>query len=119
MKILSLSTDQELNALREFALRAAGHEITVVNTEKDALAAARAEASHDAILLCHKLPSSTARQIVRLLRENQPNATVVFISHLYGEWPDVEADRYIVGADGPEALHRVLQEVTGAATANA
>ena len=31
--------------------------------------------------------------------------------HVYGEWPEVEADRYVVGADGPDALVRVLEEV--------
>ncbi len=33
---------------------------------------------------------------------------MVYIVHLYGEWPEVEADRYVVGADGPDALLRVL-----------
>ncbi len=36
--------------------------------------------------------------------------SIVYIAHVYGEWPEVEADRYIVGADGPEALLRVLAE---------
>jgi DNA-binding response OmpR family regulator len=115
MKILALSTDQELNSLREFALRAAGHLVDLVNTEKEAVAAAKGKAAYDVVLLCHKLPASTGRQVVRLLRQNQPNTTIVFISHLYGEWPEVEADRYIVGADGPEALNRMLEEVAGAA----
>jgi len=35
---------------------------------------------------------------------------VIYIAHIYGEWPEVEADRYVVGADGPEALLRVITE---------
>ena len=119
MKILALSTDQELNALRRFVFRAAGHDVELVNTEKEALSAAEGKAAYDVVFLCHKLPASTGRTVVRLLRQNQPTATIVFVSHLYGEWPEVEADRYIVGADGPEALNRILQEVAGAAAANA
>jgi len=115
MKILSLSTDQELNQLRKFALTAAGHEFVPLNSEKEALAAAQGSAPYDAILLCHKLPSSTSRQIVRLLRQSKPQAKIVYIAHVYGEWPEVEADRYVVGADGPEALARVLEEVTATA----
>jgi hypothetical protein len=50
--------------------------------------------------------------VVRLLRQASSPAKIVFIAHVYGEWPEVEADRYVVGADGPEALNRVLDEVT-------
>ena len=56
-------------------------------------------------------PSATARQAVRMLRQRHAETRIVFIAHVYGEWPDVEADRYIVGADGPEALLRVLAEI--------
>jgi DNA-binding response OmpR family regulator len=112
MKILALSTDQELNALRQFALRAAGHHVVSVDSEKEALKAAQTDDPFDVVLLCHKLPSSTGRQVVRLLREHKTGAKVIYISHLYGEWPEVEADRYIVGADGPDALTRVLEEVS-------
>jgi len=115
MKILSLSTDQELNQLRKFALNSAGHEVVPLNSEKEALAAAQDDAAYDAILLCHKLPSSIARQVVRLLRHRKPQAKIIYIAHVYGEWPEVEADRYVVGADGPEALTRVLEEVAATA----
>src|SRR6516164_11162463 len=100
MRILALSTDQELNSLRQFALHYAGHSVTTVNSEKEALANAKSDESFDVVLLCHKLPSATGRQVVRLLRQNKPTAKIVYISHIYGEWPEVEADRYVVGADG-------------------
>jgi CheY-like chemotaxis protein len=112
MRILALSTDQELNSLRQFALAYYGHHVAIINSEKEALAAAQDSAPYDVVLLCHKLPSSTGRAVVRLLRQNKPNARVVYVSHIYGEWPDVEADRYVVGADGPEALSRILEEVS-------
>lgn len=112
MKILALSTDEELNRLRQFSLNYAGHFVEIVNTEKEALAAVDSREEFDVILLCHKLPASTARQIVRLLRQKASTAKLIFISHIYGEWPEVEADRYVVGADGPEALNRILDEVT-------
>jgi len=112
MKILALSTDEELNRLRQFALHYAGHKADIVNTEKEAVAAIEGSEGYDVILLCHKLPASVGRQIVRLLRQKSSQVKLIYISHLYGEWPEVEADRYIVGADGPEALNRVLEEVT-------
>jgi len=114
MKILSLSTDEELNRLRQFALQYAGHSVALLNTEKEAIAAAEGGEEYDVILLCHKLPAATARQVVRLLRQRSSAAKLIYIAHLYGEWPEVEADRYVVGADGPEALTRVLDEVATA-----
>lgn len=111
MKILALSTDEELNRHRQYALHYAGHTVHILNTEKEAVAAAGGSEEYDVILLCHKLPASIARQVVRVLRQKASPAKLVYISHLYGEWPEVEADRYVVGADGPEALTRVLDEV--------
>ena len=111
MKILSLSTDPELSQLRRAALEAAGHQVDILTSEKDALLAATAPDRYDAVLLCHRLPSATARQVVRLLRQTHSGTHIIYIGHVYGEWPEVEADRYVVGADGPEVLVRVLEEV--------
>ena len=111
VKILSISLDPELLQLRRAALEAAGHDIVNVDSEKEALKAVQAPETFDAVLLCHRFPDAVARQTVRLLRQSHPETRVIYISHLYGEWPEVEADRYIVGADGAEALVRVLQAV--------
>ena len=111
MKLLSLSLDLELIALRQAVMTAAGHHVTSLNTEKDALASAESSDRYDVVLLCHRFPSATARQVVRLMRQHHPATRLVFISHMYGEWPEVEADRYIVGADGAAALLRVLDEI--------
>ncbi len=112
MKILSLSLDLELSQFRKAALLLAGHQVTVITSEKDALPAIQSPDHYDVALLCHHFPSALARQTVRLLRQAHPDTRIVYIVHVYGEWPEVEADRYIVGADGPEALLRVLAEVT-------
>lgn len=111
MKILSLSVDEELSQLRRTILEASGHEVTTLLSEKDALKAAQSSDEYDVALLCHRLPAATARQTVRLLRQSHPDTRIVYVAHVYGEWPEVEADRYIVGADGAEALTRVLEEV--------
>jgi DNA-binding response OmpR family regulator len=111
MKILSLSTDPELSELRRHALQAAGHEVVSLITEKDALRVANSKSEFEVVLLCHSVLSGTARQLVRLLRQNNPDGKVVYIVHLYGEWPELEADRYVVGADGPTALLRIIDEV--------
>jgi DNA-binding response OmpR family regulator len=111
MKILSISLDPELLQLRRVALEGAGHEVVNVDSEKEALQTVQLPEGFDAVLLCHRFPDAIARQTVRLLRQLHSDTRVIYIAHLYGEWPEVEADRYVVGADGPEALVRVLQEV--------
>jgi DNA-binding response OmpR family regulator len=110
MKILILTTDQELALLRQSALESAGHQVLAISDEKKAIEAAEKKVPFDVALVCHRLPAAAARKIIRIFRDDKHTGKVVFISHLYGEWPEVEADRYVVGADGPDALLRVIAE---------
>ena len=115
MKILSLSTDQELSLFRKRILETAGHDVVALNTEKEALEESAGPAQFDVVLICHRLPDATARKVIRLLREKHVQSKVVYVVHIYGEWPEVEADRYVVGADGPDALLRVINEAVSQA----
>jgi CheY-like chemotaxis protein len=110
MNILVLTTDQELALLRQRILESAGHKVTSVITEREALEAAEKQVPFDVALMCHRLPDATARKIIRMFRDGKRPGKVVYISHIYGEWPEVEADRYVVGADGPDALLRIVAE---------
>jgi len=110
MNIVILTTDQELALLRQHVLQAAGHEVRVFTSEKEVLEAVEKQVPFDVALLCHKLPAATARKIMRIFRDDKRPGKVVHISHIYGEWPEVEADRYVVGADGPEALLKIVAE---------
>ena len=110
MNVLILTTDQELALLRQRVLEAAGHQVTALSTEKEALEAVQTRVPFDVAFLCHRMPSALARKIIRILRDDKRKGQVVFIAHIYGEWPEVEADRYIVGADGPDALIKVVSE---------
>jgi len=110
MKIMILTTDQELALLRQRVLESAGHQVLALSTEKEALEAAEKQLPFDVALMCHRLPDSTARKIIRIFKDGKQHGKVVYITHIYGEWPEVEADRYVVGADGPDALVRVVAE---------
>jgi CheY-like chemotaxis protein len=110
MNILILTTDQELALLRRRVLESAGHRVTALSTEKEMLEVADKQVPFDVALLCHRLPAATARKLIRVFRDSKLPGKVVYIAHIYGEWPEVEADRYVVGADGPDALLRVIAE---------
>jgi CheY-like chemotaxis protein len=110
MKILILTTDQELALLRQRVLESAGHQVIAFSTEKESIAAAEKQVPFDVAVMCHRLPDATARKIIRTFRDGKREGKIVYVAHIYGEWPEVEADRYVVGADGPEALMRVVAE---------
>jgi CheY-like chemotaxis protein len=110
MNVLILTTDQELALLRQRILESAGHQVSAFSTEKEALEAVQKQVPFDVALVCHHMPAATARKIIRMFRDAKHPGTVVYIAHIYGEWPEVEADRYVVGADGPDALLRIVAE---------
>ena len=74
MKILILTTDQELALLRQRALETAGHEVVAIMTEKEALEAPDNPDRVDVIVICHRLPDATARKVIRLFHERHPEA---------------------------------------------
>jgi CheY-like chemotaxis protein len=110
MRILILSSDQEVALLRQRVLESAGHEVSVIVGEKEMVEGAESQ-PFDVVLLCHRMPDGLARKIIRILRDGKRPGKVIYIAHIYGVWPEVEADRYVVGADGPDALLRIVAEV--------
>ena len=112
MRIVILSTDPELALLREHVLRHAGHETLVPVSDKEMNQTLdEAGDQYDVMLLCHRIPDGRARELIRRYVHKNPRGKVVAIVHLYGEWPQIEADRYVVGTDGPEALVRLMAEI--------
>jgi DNA-binding response OmpR family regulator len=117
MQILILTTDEELALLRQRVLEFAGHQVVAVIGEREIVEAAESQLPFDVALLCHRGPDALARKIIRIFRDSNRDGKIIYITHIYGEWPEVEADRYVVGADGPDALLRLVSEVGPQATA--
>jgi DNA-binding response OmpR family regulator len=112
MRILILSNDPELALLRQHVLRKDGHESLAPLSEKEIERTMdELDGDFDVALLCHRIPDGRARELIRRFRLKNPGGKIVAIVHMYGEWPQIEADRYVVGNDGPEALLRVMAEV--------
>jgi CheY-like chemotaxis protein len=120
MRILVLSTDPELALLRQHVLRNAGHETLALSSDKEIEQGfEKLETNFDVALLCHRVPDGRARELIRRFLRTNPSARIVAMVHLYGEWPQIEADRYVVGTDGPEALIRVMTDIAAERAAGA
>ena len=114
LRILSLSSDQELTLLRKRVLESAGHEVVVPLSDKVALEAASGNDRFDVAIVCYRMWPGKARQLMRIFRKNNPHGKVLVMVRVYGEVPDLEGDRFVVGADGPDALLGVLDEMRNA-----
>ncbi|MGB9104730.1 MAG: response regulator [Terriglobales bacterium] len=115
LRILSLSADQELALLRKRVLESAGHEVVTPLSDKEALDAASGKNRFDVAIVCYRMWTGKSRQVMRIFRKNNADGKFVVMVRVYGEVPDLEGDRYVVGADGPDALLGVLNEMRSAA----
>jgi CheY-like chemotaxis protein len=111
VRILSLSADQELTLLRKCVLESAGHEVVAPLSDKEALDAASGQNRFDVAIVCYRMWTGKARQVMRVFRKNNPGGKCLVMVRVYGEVPELEGDRYVVGADGPDALLGVLNEM--------
>ena len=114
LRILSLSADQELSLLRKRVLESAGHDVVAPLSDKVALEAASAKNRFDVAIVCYRMWTGKARQMMRIFRKNNPEGKFVVMVRVYGEVPELEGDRYVVGADGPDALLSVVSEMRSA-----
>jgi len=114
LRILSLSADQELTLLRKRVLESAGHEVVAPLSDKEALDAASGKNRFDVAIVCYRMWTGKSRQVMRIFRKNNPDGKFLVMVRLYGEVPELEGDRYLVGADGPDALLGVLDEMRNA-----
>ncbi len=111
LRILSLSADQELTLLRKRVLEAAGHEVLAPLSDKEAVAVALSKNCFDVAIVCYRMWAGSSRRIMRILRKNNPTGKFLVMVRVYGEVPELDGDRYVVGADGPDALLNVVSEM--------
>ncbi len=111
LRILSLSADQELALLRKRILQLAGYEIVSPRSEKEALDAISLKNRFDVLIVCYRMWTGSALRLMRIFRKSNPAGQVLIMVRIYGEVPDIEGDRYVVGTDGPDALLRVISEI--------
>jgi CheY-like chemotaxis protein len=116
LRILSLSADRELTLLRKRVLESGGYEVVAPLSDKEAIEAASGKERFDVAILCYRMWTGKVREVMRVFRNNNPEGKFVVMVRVYGEVPDLDGDRYVVGADGPDALLNVLREMQNTAS---
>ncbi len=111
LRILCLSSDKELTLLRKRVLESAGHQVVAPLSEKEALDAASEKNRFDVAIICYRMWAGATRRVMRIFSENNPQGQFVVVARIYGEVPEIEGDRYVVGANGPDALLSVLADM--------
>lgn len=102
-KVISVGTLPELMSLREAVLEVAGFQ--VFSTSDPAHAALKIENGDCAVLLlCYSITDELRQQLVNMFRSSCPEGRVVALTNAPTEQPPVEADAFVYGVEGAEAL---------------
>jgi len=108
MKVLCLSSNTELALLRSTLLRSVGIEVDYPRSRKQAQSLMES-GQYDAALICHSLSQVSAEELSQAFRAQNPGKCLIYITKTPWERPQIKADIYIAGIDGPERLIEVLR----------
>ena len=100
--VLSIGTIQDLLWLREVVLKDGGCKVFSVTDETNAKATIYAHGC-DVLLLCYSVPDGV-RARTKLFREACPSGRIIAIGDQHLQCPPTDADTFLYGVEGPEAL---------------
>jgi len=103
IKLVSVGSNPELLWLREAVLKAEGYDVFSTSDIKQA-AAEIGSGNFSVLLLCYSLPLLVRQQLANKFRKQNSHARVVVITNIRLEGPPVDADAFVYGFEGPEAL---------------
>jgi PleD family two-component response regulator len=101
--VVSVGTLPELLSLREAVLQSAGFEVLTIAREKEALK--KIETTDcGVLLLCYSIDERTRQHLAKKYRELCPEGRIVTITNAPLPHPPVEADSFVYGVEGAQAL---------------
>lgn len=102
-KVISVGTSPELMSLRHAVLEGAGFQ--VFSTSDPAHAALKIENGDcGVLLLCYSITDELRQQLLEKFRKSCPEGRVVALTNTPMPSPPIEADAFIYGVEGAEAL---------------
>jgi len=106
--VISVGTDDQLLSLREAVLRNAGFQVLTACDPGEALRHAGRN-SAAVLLLCYSLPLTVRQELAEQFRRHSPSGRIVAITNEPQKRPPIEADAFLYGIEGPEALIRACR----------
>ena len=103
VRVLSLSSNPELQTLRNFVLISEGFQVVSPQSKPGALEAIERE-SFDCLVLCHSLSENSCAELSRAFKHRNAESCVIHIVPTSWTEKCANADLSIAGLDGPDAL---------------
>ena len=101
--VLSVGSFKDLLWTRSQILQAAGYRVISTSDPREADVKIM-EGQCGVLLLCYSIREEWRRHIIHAFREHCPEGRVVAITNVPFSRPPIEADEFVYGVEGPEAL---------------
>jgi DNA-binding NtrC family response regulator len=103
VRVLSLSSNPELQTLRNFVLMSEGFRVLSPSSKRQALETIERE-FFDCMVLCHSLSQDSCNELAQAFKRRNPESCVIHIVPTSWTEKCANADVSIAGLDGPEVL---------------
>jgi DNA-binding response OmpR family regulator len=112
--VISVGEDAQLLFLREAVLQRAG--FRVLSTAEVDIAISYLESGNcGALLMCYSMPLQERQRLARRFRALCPRGCIIAITNAPQARPPVDADAFIYGIEGAEALIDIIRSHKGKA----
>jgi DNA-binding NtrC family response regulator len=101
--VISVGDDPQLLSLRDAVLRSAGMRVLTASDYDTALSYVESEDA-DVLLLCYSMSIEARRRLAHSFRERHPSGRIIGITNMPQARPPIDADTFIYGIEGAEAL---------------
>jgi PleD family two-component response regulator len=110
--VISVGTALELLWLREAVLKNAGFRVLTIADENQALAQV-GSVGCGVLLVCYSIDDAIRQKLTAKFRQACPGSRIVAITNTPFRHPPVEADAFLYGVEGAEALITAVSQMPG------
>jgi DNA-binding NtrC family response regulator len=107
--VVSVGEDPQLLSLRDAVLRSAGMRVLTASDYDKALSFIEGD-TPAVLLLCYSLPIDVRRRLADAFRERCPDGRIIAITNMPQARPPIDADAFIYGIEGAEALIKAVDD---------
>lgn len=101
--VISIGDNSQLLSLRHAVLERAGYHV-ITASDPNSASEKIASVPCDILLLCYSMEINTRQRLAKEFREHCPKGRIIAITNQYQQRPPVDADAFLYGLEGAEAL---------------